>query len=145
MGRESGVVIGFDYGSRKIGVAVGHRATGTAAPLRTLPAVNQHPDWEAIGELIASWQPDEIIVGMPYNMDGSEAELAPRVRRFARQLEGRFNRPVHLIDERLTTVDATEMLIRRGARRRNGLLDAVAAKLILETWFSTNPDESRGN
>ncbi len=129
-----GTLLGFDFGTRKIGVAVAETLTGTASPLLTLPAVQQRPDWERIGALIAEWQPEALIVGHPFEMTDREAAAAPGAQRFARQLAGRYRLPVHLIDERLTTREAWDRLGR--AAHRNGLrVDAVAAQLILETWL----------
>jgi putative holliday junction resolvase len=127
-------LLGFDYGTAKIGVAVGQTLTATATPLATLRAVQQRPDWDAIGRLIAEWRPEALVVGLPFNMDDSEAEVAPRARRFARQLEGRYRLPVHLVDERLTSKEAASQLGRKPKRIEE--LDALAAKLILETWLS---------
>ena len=132
--RIMGTLLGFDYGTHKIGVAVGQTLTASAAPLTTVRAVRERPDWEAIGKLIRHWQPDALVVGLPLNMDDSEAEVAPAARRFAHQLEGRFRLPVHLTDERLTSREASD---RWGKRvRRIEELDAFAAKLILETWLN---------
>lgn len=129
-----GTLLGFDYGPRKIGIAVGQTVTGTASPLTTLRAVRERPDWDGIGELIQTWQPEALVVGLPFNMDDSEAEAAPGARRFARQLEGRFRLPVYLTDERLTSREASN---RWGKQvRRIEELDAFAAKLILETWLN---------
>lgn len=130
-----GAVLGFDYGVRKIGVAVGQTVTRTATPLQTLPTRDQGPDWDAITRLIAEWQPEALVVGLPYEMDDTEAPVAVRARRFARQLEGRYRLPVHLADERLTTREAISQL-GRDARRDALRVDAVAARLILETWLS---------
>jgi len=127
-------LLGFDYGPAKIGVAVGQTLTATANPLTTLRAVQQKPNWVEISKLIASWQPDALVVGLPYNMDDTEAEVAVRARRFARQLEGRYHLPVHLVDERLTSLEAKSQLRRRP--KKIEALDAIAAKLILETWLS---------
>jgi putative holliday junction resolvase len=127
-------LLGFDYGTAKIGGAVGQTFTATATPLATLRAVQQRPDWDAIGRLIAEWRPEALVVGLPFNMDDSEAEVAPRARRFARQLEGRYRLPVHLVDERLTSKEAASQLGRKPKRIEE--LDALAAKLILETWLS---------
>jgi putative Holliday junction resolvase len=126
--------LGFDFGTRRIGVAVGQTITCTASALTTLEAVRQRPDWARIAGLVETWHPEGLVVGLPLNMDGTEAEVAPRARRFARQLEGRFRLPVHLVDERLTTVEGNRLL-RAGALRRGGV-DAQAAKLILDTWLS---------
>jgi len=130
-----GAVLGFDYGVRKIGVAVGQTVTRTATPLQTLRTRDQRPDWDAITRLIAEWQPEALVVGLPYEMDDTEAPVAVRARRFARQLEGRYRLPVHLADERLTTREAISQL-GRDARRDALRVDAVAARLILETWLS---------
>ncbi|MCG8426524.1 MAG: Holliday junction resolvase RuvX [Chromatiales bacterium] len=127
-------VLGFDYGTAKIGVAIGQTLINTARPLKTLRAVQQKPDWNAIGRLIEEWQPEALIVGVPFNMDDSEAEVAPRAKRFARQLEGRYHLPVFLVDERLTSRMAKTELGR--APKKIEELDAIAAKLILETWLS---------
>ena len=93
-----GAVLGFDYGVRKIGVAVGQTVTRTATPLQTLPTRDHRPDWAAITRLIAEWQPEALVVGLPFEMDDTEAPVAARARRFARQLEGRYRLPVHLAD-----------------------------------------------
>ena len=127
-------LLGFDYGPAKIGVAVGQTLTGTASPLTTLRAIQQKPDWEAITGLIQEWQPEALVVGLPYNMDDTEAEVAERARRFSRQLEGRYHLPVHLVDERLTSIEAKNQLGRKPKQIEE--LDALAAKLILETWLS---------
>ena len=128
-----GTLLGFDFGPAKIGVAVGQTLTGTASPLETLRAVQQRPDWEGITRLIKTWEPEALVVGIPYNMDDTEAEPAPRARRFARQLEGRYHLPVHLVDERLTSIEAKRDYLPNPKRIEE--LDAVAAKLILETWL----------
>ncbi|MCU0766113.1 MAG: Holliday junction resolvase RuvX [Gammaproteobacteria bacterium] len=130
-----GAVLGFDYGTRKIGVAVGQTVTGTATPLVTLPTRDESPDWTAIGRLVADWQPEAFVVGLPLEMDDTEAPVAVRARRFARQLAGRYRLPVHMADERLTTREARRQLGRDGVRDA-AAVDAVAARLILETWLN---------
>jgi len=127
-------LLGFDFGPRKIGVAVGQTITGSATPLRTVPAKKEKPDWDVIGRLIAEWQPEALVVGIPYNMDGTEVEWSPQIHRFARQLEGRYHLPVHTADERLTSMEARSRLGLPASSRET--VDAVAAKLILETWLS---------
>jgi putative Holliday junction resolvase len=130
-----GSLLGFDFGLRRIGVAVGQTLTGTASPLTTLISRDGQPDWTAIGRLVAEWQPEALVVGLPYQMDDQEAVVAGRAKRFARQLEGRYRLPVHLADERLTTREALRQLGKRGVEDRR-LVDALAAQLILETWLS---------
>ncbi len=128
-----GTLLGFDFGPRKIGVAVGQTITGSATPLTTLRSHRDRPDWERIERLVREWRPSAAVVGLPFNMDDTETEIAPRARRFARQLEGRFGLEVHLIDERLTSIEARRRL-GKGATSRE-VVDAMAAKLILETWL----------
>ena len=130
----SGTLIGFDFGPRKIGVAIGQRITATAAPLTTLRSQDDRPDWPRIEALIREWQPEAAVVGLPYNMDDTETAIAPLARRFARQVQGRFGLPVHLVDERLTTLEARQILGRKATSRE--VVDAMAAKLLLETWLS---------
>ena len=132
-------LLGFDYGTRKIGVAVGQTLTGTATALATLSAVGQRPDWDRIGRLIGEWQPDALVVGLPFEMTDNEAEVADRAKRFARQLAGRYHLQVHMIDERLTSREAWTRL-GKFAHRNPQLVDAVAAKLILETWMGSTGD-----
>lgn len=119
--------LGFDFGERRIGVAVGQSVTATARALTTV-AVRQHrPDWVAIEALLAEWRPERCVVGLPSHADGSEHALAPRILRFCRQIEGRYGVPVVTVDERLSSHEAALT----GARD----LDAEAARVILETWF----------
>ncbi len=130
-------LLGFDFGPRKIGVAVGQMLTRSATPLTTLRSRDQRPDWPRIEALIREWRPGGLVVGLPFNMDDSEARLAPRVRRFARQLQGRYGLAVHLVDERLTSIEASRQLGLRSAHPSgmHDTIDARAAALILETWL----------
>jgi putative Holliday junction resolvase len=125
--------LGFDYGTRKIGVAVGQTQTGTATPLETLLPVQQKPDWTRITQLIEEWQPEALVVGLPLDVDDSETDATAPARRFSRQLEGRFGLKVHLADERFTSFEARDRLGHKA--KKIEAYDAVAAKLILETWF----------
>jgi putative Holliday junction resolvase len=129
--------MGFDYGTRKIGVAVGQTVTGTASALETLLSVKNQPDWIRIGQLIKEWKPDALIVGLPLNLDDSSTDATAGALRFSRQLEGRYHLPVHLADERFTSAEARTRL---GPREKEiERYDAVAAKLIVETWLSEHP------
>ncbi|MCG6896717.1 MAG: Holliday junction resolvase RuvX [Thiocapsa sp.] len=130
-------LLGFDFGQRKIGVAVGQTLTGSANPLVTLRSRNGKPDWEGIQALVSEWSPGALVVGLPFNMDDSEVDWSPQVHRFARQLHGRFGLAVHLIDERLTSIEARHQTRDRPGARFLGQrdIDAVAAALILETWL----------
>jgi putative Holliday junction resolvase len=127
-------LLGFDFGTRKIGIAVGQTVSGTASPLETVRARGQKPDWKRIEAIIREWQPEAAVLGLPMRMDDTEEDWIDRVHRFARQLEGRFGLPVHLVDERLTTLQAETDLGLRDAGP-DDRVDAWAAKLILETWL----------
>ena len=133
-------VMAFDWGLRNIGIAVGNSTLGTSQPLTIVKARDGAADFKAIGALIREWQPDLLLVGEPLNMDGSEAEITPRARKFARQLEGRFNLPVALVDERLSSREAKAEQRDRGHRGHWGdqPIDAEAADIILRTWLSEN-------
>lgn len=129
--------MGFDYGTRKIGVAVGQTVTGTASALETLLSVKNQPDWIRIGQLIKEWKPDALIVGLPLNLDDSATDATEGALRFSRQLQGRYHLPVHLADERFTSAEARTRL---GPRQKAiEHFDALAAKLIVETWLSEHP------
>jgi putative holliday junction resolvase len=125
---ERGTVLAFDFGIKRIGVAVGEAELRTAHPL---PAVSRLED---IQSLVTEWRPARLVVGLPVREAG-EHPLAKRVERFARQLEGRFRLPVARVDERFTSVEAESRL--RGARRK--AVDSVAAQLILEQYFDEKP------
>lgn len=127
-------LLGFDFGPRKIGVAVGQTITGSASPLTTIRSRRDKPDWATIERLVREWQPNGAVVGLPFNMDDTEGEIAPGARRFARQLEGRFGLNVHLVDERLSSLEARRQLGKNATSLEE--IDAMAAKLILETWLS---------
>lgn len=128
----SQVLLGFDYGQRRIGVAVGQTITATATALATLTARDGQPDWAEVTALIEQWRPDALVVGLPLRLDGTESELSRAAQRFARRLEGRYKRPVHLMDERLSSRTAEQTRTRGGARQG---LDALAAQVILQDWF----------
>ena len=129
-------LLGFDYGTHKIGVAVGQELTGTANPLTVLSRVKDKPDWDGIRRLIEEWRPQALVVGLPIGPDDKETPMTQAARKFARQLEGRFGLPVHLADERLTSREAWSR-IGGIATRDVTRIDSMAAKLILETWFSS--------
>jgi putative Holliday junction resolvase len=130
-------LMGFDYGTQKIGVAIGQTITGTASALETLRAVKNKPDWQRIDQLIEEWKPDALIVGYPLNVDNTHTDATSAALRFSRQLQGRYQLPVKLADERFTSAEAR---IRLGPRQKQiEVYDAMAAKLILETWLQEHP------
>lgn len=130
------IVLGFDFGLKKIGVAVGQCITQSANPLNILKAQNGTPQWDLIAALIAEWGAEALIIGLPLNMDGSEQPITKRAKRFANQLHGRFKLPIFLVDERLTTIAAKDhMHTTIEGRGRFGLADSISAKLIVESWL----------
>lgn len=133
----SGTLLAFDFGTKSIGVAVGQRITGTARPLPAIKAQDGTPDWNIIERLLKEWQPDEIIVGLPLNMDGTEQPLTARARKFANRIHGRFGVEVKLHDERLSTVEARSGLFEQGGYRalNKGKVDSASAVIILESYF----------
>ena len=136
-------LLGFDYGSKRIGVAVGQEQTRTATPLATVAVTRDKPDWDAITQLVASWKPDTLIVGLPLNEDGSEHAITVAARRFSRQLFGRYHLPVHTVDERLSSFAAEHMPRPHGAapKRNQQTVDKVAAQVILQAWLDRGPHE----
>lgn len=136
-------LLGFDYGLRRIGVAVGQRVTGTARALITLSATDGVPDWNQIANLIATWQPDALIVGLPLQLDGTHSSITVAAERFARRLHGRFGLPVHLHDERLSSHAASELRDSAAvklARNTNDSIDHLAAQVILQDWLDSQGD-----
>jgi len=138
------LVLGFDYGSQRIGVAVGQSVTGQARELCVIKARDGVPNWDEIAALLKEWQPDALVVGLPLNMDGSPAEITARAEKFARRLNGRFSLPVHLHDERLSSVAAREERSTQGATRktRDKPIDALAAALIVEGFLQHQQGKS---
>lgn len=130
--------IAFDYGVKSIGVAVGQKITGTASPLSAVKANDGIPNWQTIEDVFAEWQPDNLLVGLPLNMDGSEQEITQRARKFANRLHGRFGLTVHTHDERLSTVDAKARLFELGGFKKltKEKVDSVSACLIYESWVT---------
>lgn len=132
------ILLGFDFGLKRIGVAVGQMITETARPLTTLKANEGTPDWNELNKLIKTWQPDALVVGIPLNMDGTEQSITQSARDFLQQLEERYQLPVYEMDERLSTKDARERLFAEGGFKalKNGQVDSVAAQLILQNWLT---------
>jgi len=137
------LLVAFDFGTKRIGVAIGQTITQTARPWGTLKAMNGEPSWPQVEKLIKTWQPDALVVGIPLNMDGTEQPLTQLARNFAKSLSVRLGLPVYGIDERLTTKDARDKLFTAGGYKalQGGQVDSVAAQLILQTWLMQPPHE----
>lgn len=134
-------LLAFDYGERSIGVAVGSTVSGLAQDLTTVKAGSRGPDWAHISNLIQEWKPQALVVGLPLNMDDSENPTALAARRFGNRLSDRYNLPVHMMDERLTTVAARRNLAESAVslRRHKSKLDRLAAQAILQTFLDEHP------
>ena len=132
-----GIVLAFDFGLKRIGVAIGETLLAQARPLTTIAAEANDARFAAIEKLIAEWQPARLVVGLPGFMEGGEHTMSARCRRFAHQLEGRFGLPVTLVDERLSSKEAERRLGDAGLdwRARKQQVDAGAAQVILQDYF----------
>ncbi len=122
------LVLGFDFGTSKIGVAVGQRLTSTASPIGKVRASQGKPNWAAMDRIILEWRPYLLVVGLPLNMDDSRGDMAEAAERFARRMQGRYKIPFEMFDERLSTFEAMQ--------QQYDDIDAAAACLILESWLS---------
>ncbi len=137
--RSGDTYLGFDFGTKKIGVAVGQATTLTASALQTIPAIKQNPGWEAIAKLIREWRPVGLVVGIARQMDGTDNLVTPRMVKFCRQLAGRYGLPVFQQDETLSTFEAKQLLFDDVGVRAGTLWavqDQLAAQLILQTWLN---------
>lgn len=135
----SGTVMGFDFGEKRIGVAIGQTLLKTAHANTTIDTEVNEVRFHAIEQLIKEWKPSLLIVGLPTHMDGSEHLLTQLSKKFAQRLEGRFNLPVMMIDERLSSAEASQQLSEAGikGREQKEKIDAVAAQVILQSYFDS--------
>ncbi len=132
-----GTFLAFDFGTRRIGIALGNSISASARPLETIDAEKNETRFARIGALIAEWQPAALVVGLPSNDDGTPHELTALCRRFANRLKGRFGLPTILVDERYTSHAASGRLNEAGihGRQQKALIDQVAAQEILQAYF----------
>jgi putative holliday junction resolvase len=135
----SGTVLGFDFGERRIGVAVGETATRLAHGIETIEGEANEARFTRIAELVAVWQPSLLVVGRPRYPDGAPHPVATLAEKFARRLEGRFALPVRFVDESYTSVEAGSMVMGRG-RAAKGEIDRLAAQLIVQSFLDAGAD-----
>ncbi len=128
-------VIGFDYGTSWIGIAVGQTLTAQARPLSAIKSFKRSPNWEAISLILSEWKPQKLIVGLPTSDYSETKYMTDKASRFSRQLHGRFHIDTQLIDERLTTREAYTIAIASGKRKNKSEIDSLSAVLITETWL----------
>jgi putative Holliday junction resolvase len=136
---QAGTVLAFDFGERRIGIAVGEHLINNANALMTIDNESNEVRFAAITQLINEWQPKLLVVGLPLSLDGSETEVTQLCKKFARRLNGRFNLPVIMIDERYSSTEASQLLNESGikGRAQKAMLDQVAAQTILRSYFDS--------
>lgn len=134
----------FDFGAKRTGVAVGQDITATARPLTTIISINQQPDWSTIGSLVAEWQPTLFVVGIPAKSDENKS-VRKKIIKFSEELQQRFNLPVQLHDETLTSDEAYSQLKNKRQQLKGKIdktdIDQYAAAIILESWMNTRPTD----
>lgn len=130
------VILGFDYGMKRIGVAVGNLITHTATPLPILSAQDGAPQWDQVTQLIADWSPDALVIGLPLYADGADSQSSKGAKRFGNRLNGRYNLPVFWMNERLSSYQAELTQQENNEIYGDVGLDSLAAKLIVESWLT---------
>jgi putative Holliday junction resolvase len=135
--KKEGNVIGFDFGQKRIGIAVGNNISKTAQALITIDSSSNNQKFEVIQKIIEEWQPISIVVGVPFNVDGSEHKVTNLSRKFAKQLEQKYSLPTHLIDERYTSIEANHEIKDKkiDLKKKKLLIDQIAAKIILQSYL----------
>ena len=131
-------IIAFDYGEKKIGVAVGQTSTNTSSPLQIIFNKDDKTNWISISSLLDEWKPDLILLGKPLNMDGSESEIMKKVDKFYKELKSIYDADIEFVDERLTTFEAREIL----KDEKHDNVDAHAAKILIDNWFDINREKN---
>ena len=130
-------IIAFDYGEKKIGVAVGQTSTNTSSPLQIIFNKDNNTNWTSISSLLNEWKPDLILLGKQLNMDGSESKIMKKVDQFYKELKSIYDVDIEFVDERLTTFEAREIL----KDERHDNVDAHAAKILIDSWFENSDKE----
>ena len=131
-------IIAFDYGEKKIGVAVGQTSTNTSSPLQIIFNKDNKTNWISISSLLDEWKPDLILLGKPLNMDGSDSEIMEKVDKFYKELKSIYDADTEFVDERLTTFEAREIL----KDEKHDNVDAHAAKILIDNWFDINKEKN---
>ena len=127
-------IVAFDFGTKKIGVAVGQTSTYTSSPLQVISSKDNKVKWNEIMILLDEWNPELVIVGKPLNMDGTDSEIMKEVEKFYQKLKSIYDAKFEYIDERLTTFEARQIL----EEKKFETVDANAAKILIDNWFELN-------
>ncbi|MDM1544527.1 Holliday junction resolvase RuvX [Ignatzschineria indica] len=133
-GEAPSIVLGFDFGTQNLGIAVGNCLTQTAQPLTILKVTHNQPRWEEVEKLLKEWQPNAFIVGMPYTKDGTVTEHLKIIQKFINRLHGRFGLPVFIVNEAYSSQES-ERYLKPSQRHKKGQLDAISAAIIVERWL----------
>ena len=135
--QREGNIIGFDFGQKRIGVAIGNNISKSAQALITIESASSNQKFEAIQKIMDEWQPVSIVVGVPFNVDGSEHKVTNLCKKFAKQLEQKYALPIHLIDERYTSIEASYEIQDKkiDLKKKKLLIDQIAAKIILQSYL----------
>lgn len=135
-------VLGFDFGTKRIGMAVGNRLTARAEPIGALPAKDGIPNWEQLADILEQWLPDALVIGIPLNIDGSEQTVTRLARKFANRLSARYQLPIYHVDERLSTKEARQRMFDAGGYKKlqSTQIDSIAAQIIVEQWLMSEGD-----
>ena len=131
-------IIAFDYGEKKIGVAVGQTSTNTSSPLKIIFNKDNKTNWISISSLLDEWKPGLILLGKPLNMDGSDSKIMEKVDKFYKELKSIYDADIEFVDERLTTFEAREIL----KDEKHDNVDAHAAKILIDNWFDINREKN---
>ena len=131
-------IIAFDYGEKKIGVAVGQTSTNTSSPLQIIFNKDNKTNWISISSLLDEWKPGLILLGKPLNMDGSRSEIMKKVDKFYKELKSIYDADIEFVDERLTTFEARQIL----KDKKQDNVDAHAAKILIDNWFDINKEKN---
>lgn len=137
-------ILGFDYGSKRIGIATGNTVTKTSQPLVTIVSGSSGPNWQEIERIVNEWNPGLLVVGLPISMEGNETDISRKARKFGASLSGRVTLDVIYVDERLTSTEADQIIKNMTPNRKKiskkhiSMRDNLAAQLILETYFEDN-------
>ena len=135
--QREGNIIGFDFGQKRIGVAIGNNISKSAQALITIESASSNQKFEVIQKIMDEWQPVSIVVGVPFNVDGSEHKVTNLCKKFAKQLEQKYALPIHLIDERYTSIEASYEIQDKkiDLKKKKLLIDQIAAKIILQSYL----------
>lgn len=129
-------VLGFDFGTKRIGIAIGQELTATATGIETISCKNNKPNWQEIDKIIEQWQPSALVVGIPVHMDNTEHDMTVRAQKFCRQLQARYQLTVYQVDERLSSYEAETELKQQSNTYNKQSVDSLSAQIILQSWLT---------